>query len=202
MSRPNLITSQSGFTITELTVVIVLIGLLTTSLFAFFNTTSTQYFALHEDSVQFGDLANQTQRVAKVVRGLTDITQATADELTFYAYFYPNDTYVSLVHYYKSPDGKILYADVTPMTANPPNGALITSSKKTYTVLNPLKNVAGLNIFTYQDASGNTLPMPVADLHTIKGVSITLAVPSKNPGPNGASTMSLSVSLRNRKTNL
>lgn len=193
---------QAGFTIVELTVVIVLVAILTTGIFVFSNTSFNQYLGLHKDSTQFNDLARQSQRLANVLRGLTDITQASADDITLYAYFVPQDTFVSQIHYYKNNGNTQLLADVTPMSANPPSGTPITAQMKTYTVLNPFYQVAEISTFVYLDAAGAAMPSPVADLHTIKGIQVNLAVPSTSPTPSGNASVSLSVSLRNRKTNL
>lgn len=197
MSRRN---DQHGFTIIELSIVMVLVGLISTGVYFFINTTLSQYLALHADSSEFGDLAYQSQRVANVVRGLTDVTEATNDGMTMYAYFYPQDAYVSQIKYYKS-NGKLL-ADVIPLTANPPIGVLQPSKLKTYTVIQNLKSLPGVNMFTYLDSAGAVLATPIADLHTIKGVKVSLSVPTKAPSANGDNTITLSVSLRNRKTNL
>lgn len=196
------LSSESGFTIVEVIVTLLLVSIVTTIMITFSNTSVSQYLGLQQDGVAFGDVATQTQRVATVLRGLTDISTATGSDLSIYAYFFPSDTYVSQVHYYKSADNTKLLADVTPMTANPPNGTLITSSKKTYTVIDNLFNGSTATIFTYLDASGSALSLPIDDLHTIKGIRVTLAVPTKAPSANGSFTSSLQVTLRNRKTNL
>jgi hypothetical protein len=120
--------------------------------------------------------------------------------LTIYAYFSPNDTYVSLVHYYVS--GSTLLADTTHMTANPPIGNPITSSKVTSTIISNFQLVNGVNTFDYLDASGATLSLPISDLNSIKSIRVNLAVPSSGPIANSYSTISTQVSLRNRKTNL
>lgn len=88
------------------------------------------------------------------------------------------------------------------MSANPPNGTLQTAQKKTYTIIENFQTITGVKLFNYLDSAGTTMNIPVADLHTIKGIRINLAVPTKNPTENGNTTMSLQVSLRNRKTNL
>lgn len=194
--------SQKGFTLIELVVVITLIGIIGTASYTFFNTSTNQYLAIQQDGIVFGDLAAQSQRVAQVLRGLTDITTATSNDITIYAYFYPNDTYVSLIHYYKNAGGTSLFADVTPMTANPPIGTPITASLKTYTIIGSLYAAAGVNTFTYLDSYGTTLALPISDLHTIKEIQVSLAVPVKSPTATGNDAITLLVSLRNRKTNL
>ena len=193
---------QAGFTIIELVIVMMLVGLVSTNMYLFINSSTNQYLTLHADSSSFSDLALQSQRIANVLRGLTDITQASADGITMYAYFVPNDTYVSLIQYYKNPNGTQLLADVTPMTANPPVGTLITADKRTFVVINNLKTISGVNNFEYLDSAGGLLSFPISDLRTIKGVRVNLAVPVDGPTKNGNSSISLSIALRNRKTNL
>lgn len=193
---------QSGFTIIELLIVMILVGLVSTNMYLFINSSTNQYLTLHADSSSFSDLAIQSQRIANVLRGLTDITQASADGITMYAYFVPNDTYVSLIKYYKNPEGTKMFAEVTPMTANPPIGSLITAKKRTFTVIDNLKTVSGVSNFVYLDSAGGTLAMPISDLRTIKGIKVNLAVPVDGPTKGGNSTISLSIALRNRKTNL
>lgn len=194
-------TDLKGFTIPELVVVIVLIGIVGTAFFTFTNTSINQYLSLQQEGYVFNDLATQSQRVAKVLRGLTDITAATQNEISVYAYFSPQDTYVSLIRYYKNLSGTILYADVTPMTQNPPNGTLKTAELKTYTIMDNFYSAPGVNLFEYLDSAGAVIPQPIADLHTIKGIRVNLAVPTKTPSISN-DAMTLSVSLRNRKTNL
>ena len=126
--------------------------------------------------------------------------RADDDEVTIYSYFFPTDTYVSLVHYYQNADSTILYADVTPMTSNPPIGTPINENKKTYTVINNLKLAPGVKLFEYLDSAGNALTLPISDLHTIKGVRVNLAVSNEASPTN--QIMTVQVSLRNRKTNL
>jgi prepilin-type N-terminal cleavage/methylation domain-containing protein len=194
--------ANDGFTIVELSMVMILIAIISTATYTFINTSTSQYLALQQDGIVFGDLAFQSQRIAQVVRGLTDISQASADEITMYAYFYPKDSYASLVRYYSDSTKTNFYADVTTMTANPPIGTPIASTKKTYTIISPFYAPTGTSTFTYLDSFGATLAMPITDLHTIKEIKITLAVPVKAPVVKGNDSISLLVSLRNRKTNL
>ncbi len=193
---------QGGFTLPELVVVMVVIGVIIAAMFTFLTGSTKRYFALQKDGTAFGSLAGETQRIASVLRGLTDITVATNDEITAYAYFYPTDTYVSIVRYYKTTDNKQLLADVTPMTANPPIGTPITANKKTYTIIPTLYSGTSVTTFVYLDSSGAQLSTPISDLHTIKGIKISLVAPADTVTDGASTTMSLQVSLRNRKTNL
>lgn len=191
-----------GYTLVELMIGLFLIGVITTTFFTFSNTSISQFIALHKDSVLFADLATQSQRIANVLRGLTDIVQAENNTVTVYAYFAPNDTYVSKIKYYKNQDGTKLYADVTQMTANPPIGTEIPNSTETFTIIDNFQTINNLNLFTYLDSSNNPLTVPISDLKAIKQIKVSLSVPSKRPVATSDTTMVVEVSLRNRKTNL
>ncbi|MDB5181631.1 MAG: hypothetical protein JWP13_394 [Candidatus Saccharibacteria bacterium] len=194
--------SASGFTLVELTVVITLVGLIATSAYTFFNTSFSQYLSLQAEGSSFTELATQSQRVANVLRGTTDILSASKDEIDCYAYFSPSDAFVSRIRYYKADNNTKLLADVTRMTANPPTGVLIPESTQTFTIIDNFRNQAGVNTFSYLNASGGVLAMPISDLRTIKGIQVTLVSHGGNLSANSSQTISLQVSLRNRKTNL
>jgi prepilin-type N-terminal cleavage/methylation domain-containing protein len=194
-------TPSNGFTIVELLIVLLLLGVVTGAIYTSFRTSFIEYFALQKDGSNFTQLSGQSQRLASVIRGLTDITSVTSNDLLVYAYFAPTDTYVSQIHYYLNTGKTILYADVTPLTANPPNGTLITANKKTYTVIPNFYQASGVTLFTYLDAYNNVLTLPITDLQTVKGIQISLAVPGGNAS-GGNQAMTVQVSLRNRKTNL
>lgn len=190
---------QRGFTLIEVIVAMVLMGIMSATAFLFFNNTFSQYFALQKDGSNFTDLAAQSQRIANVLRGLTDIVSETSNDLVVYAYFSPSDTYTSQIHYYENANGTMLLADVTRMTANPPIGTLITTSTKTYTIISNFYQAPSVNLFTYLGSSGNVLSMPIADEHAIKGIQVNLAAPTSTAS---SQSVQLQVSLRNRKTNL
>lgn len=194
--------NQRGFTIIELTIVIVIVGLASLMLLTFTNTTLRQYLGLQKDATAFSDLSIQSQRITNVLRGSTNVTEATNDSVTVYAYFFPNNQYVSLIRYYLNPSKTTLYADVTPMSANPPTGTPVTASKKTYTVIPYFYQSSGTNLFEYQDSAGANLTLPISELQTIKGIRVSLVTPSDGQQKNGKQSISTQVSLRNRKTNL
>jgi prepilin-type N-terminal cleavage/methylation domain-containing protein len=203
MSYPKPLQSkQDGFSLLELLVVLTVVGIVVATSLGFFTNSINQYLNLQREGMEFGDMALQSQRVTNVLRGLTDITEATSDSLTVYAYFSPNDTYVSLIHYYKNTDKTALSADVTPMTANPPIGTPVTSQLKTYVIIENFFNDTSLKTFEYLDSASSSLNLPITDLHTIKGIRVTLSVPTYAPIANKSTSISSQVSLRNRKTNL
>ncbi len=195
-------TQRSGFTILELLIALLIASILSITAFTFFSTTFLQYLKLDMDATSLNELAEQSQRVAKVIRGLTDIVSASDNDLVAYAYFSPVDQYVSQIHYYKNGAGTVLYADVTHMTANPPSGTLISSSTRTYTIISSFYTISGTPLFTYLNSGDVILTTPIGDQHTIKGIRINLSVRSNNAAVGQYTSTSLEVSLRNRKTNL
>jgi prepilin-type N-terminal cleavage/methylation domain-containing protein len=194
-------TSQHGFTIVELLASMTLMAIIALIFLVFFKSVLFDYLNLQEDATSLTQLSSQEMRVATVLRGLTQITSAGNSSLTLYSYFYPSDTYESLVNYYlQTTNGTTeLLANVTPMTANPPIGTPITAQEQTYTIISNYYQAAGSNLFTYFDGSSNTLTPPISDLETIKSVQISMATPLSN---HGEQTLQVRVSLRNMKTNL
>jgi prepilin-type N-terminal cleavage/methylation domain-containing protein len=193
LSRP-----EAGFTLVELLVVISVIAVIFVSFATFFTDYIILYSKYQQDATAFSELASQSQRISDVLRGTTDIVSAAANDLTVYAYFAPNDTYVSLTRYYVS--GSKVLADITPMTANPPTGSPITASKKTYTILSNYYQPSGSSLFSYFDASNTQLTVPVSDEHSILQIGVNLAEPGSQT--KTGQNLNITVSLRNRKTNL
>jgi prepilin-type N-terminal cleavage/methylation domain-containing protein len=192
--------SQKGFSLVELLVVISLVGILFASFGVFFSGYLKLYSSYQSDASNFSEIAQQSQRISKVLRGIVDITSVGSNDLTAYAYFSPGDTYTSEVRYYLSADNKKLLVDVTPMTSNPPIGTPITASKRTYTIINNFFKKPGVNLFDYYDITGTQLTIPVGNQHVISTINVNLYEPVSH-SPNGIQ-MSSSVSLRNRKVNL
>jgi prepilin-type N-terminal cleavage/methylation domain-containing protein len=194
--------TEDGFSLTELMIAITIVGVATTILFTFFNTSTNQYFGLQQQGMVSGELAQQSQRLAMVLRGVTDINAVSANDFRGMAYFSPSDAYPSEIYYYKTADGSKIIAEVTPMNDNPPSGVLLTAQKRTYTVIDNFFTQPGVDLFEYLDVNGNKYTLPVANLDNIKGIRVNLASSVKYPTANGNDAMSIQVSLRNRKTNL
>ena len=198
--KPALTKDHKGYTLVELLVVISLVSILFMSFGVFFTNYLKLYFGHQEDANNFSDIANQSTRISDVLRGIVDITSVGASELVAYAYFAPTDTYTSVVRYYLSPDGKSIMVDVTPMTANPPNGTLQTALKKSYVIVSNYHAQTGVNLFTYYDISGTALSLPVANQHTITSIGVNLSTAATHNSKG--QQLAITVSLRNRKTNL
>jgi prepilin-type N-terminal cleavage/methylation domain-containing protein len=200
LPKPLVKNGDAGFTLVELLVVIVVVVLLFASFGTFFTNYLSLYFGLQRDAGNFTELANQSERISDVLRGLTDIISESGNDLQAYAYFSPDDTYVSQVHYYLNSTSTQVMVDVTPMTANPPTGTPITASTKTYTIITNYYAPTSGTLFTYYDASGAILSPPIANEHTITEIGVNLAEPGSHT-KNGQN-LGIVVSLRNRKTNL
>lgn len=200
MSSHNPQNKNAGFSLVELLVVISLVGILFTSFGVFFAGYLKLYSSYQTDATNFSELAQQSQRISKVLRGIVDITSVGSNDLTAYAYFSPGDTYTSVVRYYLNGTNDKLLVDVTPMTANPPIGTPITASKRTYTIITNYYKKPGVNLFDYYDTTGALLTPPVANQHVITTINVNLYEPVSRSS-NGQQ-MSTSVSLRNRKVNL
>jgi prepilin-type N-terminal cleavage/methylation domain-containing protein len=192
---------SQGFTIVELLVSIVLISIIGTTFLVFFKSSLFNYLDLQKDATSFTQLDTQAARVSNVLRSSTGIVSASANDLVVYAYFYPVDTYVSLLHYYviTVSGTKQLKADLTPMSANPPIGSPVAAQMRTFVVIDNLYLPTGTDMFNYLSASGATISLPISDLQTIKGIQVNLAAQSAR---GGNQAINLQVSLRNRKSNL
>ena len=193
---------DSGYSLVEVMVTLALVSILSIVLFTGVNTTYSQYLYLQKSGTQFAEMASSSQRIANVLRGTTDMVSVGSNDLTVYAYFYPNDAYVSKVRYYLNAQNNVLLADVIPMTGNPPGGTPITANQKTYTIMSKYYKATGVDLFTFLDAAGNALALPVSDQHIIKGITIKLVAPGADGTATTNKTMTLTVGLRNRKTNL
>ncbi len=189
--------NQKGFTLLEIVLTLAVSSILAITLYSFFSGAMTNYFAMQDDAVKFSTLNGQVQRIGRIIRGATDVRAAAANDLTVYAYFSPRDSVPSQIRYYVS--GVKLMADVTPLSSPPPVGTPVTAQMKTYTLIDTL--YATSNLFTYLDSAGNTLTS-TTNLRDIKGIKVTLSVPPQRGATTKQTTVSLSVSLRNRKTNL
>jgi len=198
--NPPMLNDQTGFTLVELLVVISIVAVIFVSFASFFTNYLILYDHYQADGTSFTELSQQSQRVAQVLRGLTDIISESSSSIDIYAYFSPADTYVSQVNYYLNSTNTELLATVTPMTANPPIGTPIPAKAVTYTIIDNYYKASGVNLFNYYDVSDSLLTLPISDEHSIQEIQINLAEPASHNA--SGQTFSVTVSLRNRKTNL
>lgn len=192
---------ESGMTLVELIVVMVLIGIVSVMFSVLFNSSLTNYFSLQKEASSFTQISSQSARLTNVIRGTVDIETATDNELAIYAYFYPADTYVSHLRYYiaTAPNGvKQLKADLTPMTANPPVGTKLTDNMRSFVVIDDLYVPAAGKLFEYKGGNDAPMAVPIIDRKAIRAIQVNLAVKTDT----SEHSMSVKTSLRNRKTNL
>lgn len=194
------ILNSSGFTLVELLVVISLSAIAVASLSSFFLNYIVSFSHYQTDAGNYTQLSTQAIRVSQVLRGITDIVSATSNDIVLYAYFSPNDSYVSQVHYYISNNGKSLSAEVTPLSANPPNGTLLTAQKRTSVIISNYYQAPSTNLFNYYDASGSQISAPVSDEHSVDQIQVNLT--TKATYNSSGQPLSITVGLRNRKTAL
>jgi prepilin-type N-terminal cleavage/methylation domain-containing protein len=188
---------QKGFTIVELVLVTSIVSIIVVLFYSVFVGSFNNFLAMQTDAVKFNDLSSQTQRIARIMRGATDVLEATPTSATVYAYFSPRDNVVSKVKYYVS--GTQLKADITPMSSAPPVGTPQTAQMKSYVIIEKIDT--STSPFDYLDSAGNSLGT-VSNLRDVKGMKITITVPPTKLATVKPTTLQVSVSLRNRKTNL
>ena len=200
--------NQKGYTITEIIIVILFIGILIPAMFTFFDGVMSGYIRLQEEGLSFSQLSGDSQKVNNVIRGLVDF-KSTASELTnnpnelkLYAYFSPNDDKASLVRIYLSDNNTKLKVDVTPRTADYPYGTEVTDPNlvKHYTVVENFDKKK--NLFEFLDENNNTITMNSSTpMNSIKNIKINLAA-KKSKNSSESIDMSSIINLRNRKNNL
>ena len=196
--------NQTGFTITELVMVTVVAGILVTAIVGFFNGNINQYFKLQADGLAYSEITQNSQRLARVVRGLKYIEVAEPDKIVGYSYFAPSEQYTSKITYELINANTRMQATVIPMTADYPLGSLQTTNTRQVNVIKKFYKKTGVNTFEYLDASGNTMPFPIDsnNINSIKSVRIKLNVKSYGSASDSVISNELVVNLRNRKTNL
>ncbi|TAK89205.1 prepilin-type N-terminal cleavage/methylation domain-containing protein [Patescibacteria group bacterium] len=188
---------QSGYSLLELVITMAIIAILVTSLVNVTIGSARGYRYLQTQSDASVDLSNTLNRVAKVVRGSTSVTEAQSNRLTVFAYFSPQDTVVKQITYFV--DGSDLKATVIPPSGSGPNYTYNAADGKTYTLARNL-NGGGM-VFSYFNDTGAQLSGSFTTTQ-IKQVGITVII---NPNPKvlrkpmSAQTI---VTLRNKKTNL
>lgn len=186
-----------GYSLLELIITMTIVSIVVTALTGLVVQSSQGYRYLQVQSNASVDLSNTLNRVSKVVRGATEVTEAQSGRLTIFAYFSPQDTVVKRITYFV--DGTSLKATVIPPSGSGPIYTYNPSDGKTYTLADDLSN--GGMVFNYFNEVG--APLTGAFTPTqIKQVGITIIT---NPNPKvlrKPMSSQTTVTLRNKKTNL
>lgn len=201
MSR-NLRNDQKGFTLPEMILVISMSSLLLVTLFIFSSTTVRNYMRMQAEGLANSKAAEGAFRISRVLRSANFVEEATDDRFTAYTYFAPQDRYTSKITYYLDNSKTKLLADVTAMTADYPGGILIADSKKTVVIIDKFLKRDGLPTFKYATANHTPITTPVTDLQAIKNISVNIYARLYENNNTKFVSSSVSVNLRNRKTNL
>jgi len=189
---------ERGFSVVELLIAAVVIGIMSGTIFIFFASTTTSFFQIQESSIVVNDKTRVLYRMAQGIRSGTTITEASSNAFTVFAYFSPQDTTLSQVRYYYTPASRTLKVDRIRATGTAPNYTYPPANTETKTLLDGI-TLTG-NIFSFRDANGSSGPFTTDTYKDIK--SVTLDLNSASTKTVSASQLKTSVELRNRKTNL
>jgi len=190
--------SEGGFTLLEVLMAAALTGLIAIPLAFFTIKGLSGYQFLQSESNTSIDLDTLSEQMAQVIRGTTSVVTASANSLTVYAYFDPDNTVVDEVNYYVS--GTNLDVAVTPASGTAPSYTFPVANQVIYTLYSNL--VMGSNpMFTYYDDGNNLL----ASGFTTSQVNQIGIYVSANPQASYETVpikVTTRVTLRNFKTNL
>ena len=191
--------SQQGFSMVELLISTLVIGLMSGTFFIFFSTAFDDFFRIQQSSIITNDKTVVLYRMAQVIRSGTTIGEASPSSLTIYAYFSPQDSVLSQVRYVYNSSDKTIKVERIKATGTAPNYLYPAANKESRILLNQTQLTGDL--FSYKDANGTNGPFTTDTFKDIKTISIDLNT-AKNFKTSDASQMKTTVELRNRKTNL
>ncbi len=191
--------NQVGFTISEMVIVISLLSIVAILFANFFSDNYKSYIQLQQNTVRVNTLSSASQRIARVLRGLTTISTAEPTDITGYAYFTPRDTTLSRVRYYFDGSSNSIKVSVIPASGTAPNYVYNSASERVTTIA---ENIDGtVAIFTYLDTANQPATFTTDTYKDIKGIGLHLKG-STVAGYSSPFEIKTSISLRNRKTNL
>jgi type II secretory pathway pseudopilin PulG len=191
--------NSKGFTIAEMVIVVSLVALVSIIFANFFSDNFKSYLQLQQTTVTINTLNSSSQRIARVVRGMTTITDASEDTLSGFAYFTPRDDTLSKVRYFFDSQSNSIKVGVTPASGSAPNYNYNPVDEVITTVAEGV--VSTKPIFLYKDSSGTNTEFTTETYKDIKAINIDL-VSTAIPGKSVPLEISTTVTLRNRKTNL
>jgi prepilin-type N-terminal cleavage/methylation domain-containing protein len=189
---------QAGYSLIELLVVMSLTAMLAIPLVIFSYKGLSSYEFLQAQSNTSLELSTLSARIAKVIRGTTGIVSASANTLTIYGYFSPQDTTVKKIRYFIS--GTNLNIGVTPPSGTAPNYVYAAADEVVTTTRVDLAMGAN-SMFTYYDDSGNVLPNGFA-VGQVKAIGLYVAANPRTKQLSVPLEVTTRVTLRNFKTNL
>jgi flagellar hook assembly protein FlgD len=183
-----------------LLVVITLVSVIVVAIIPFFTRSFRSYLSLQANALHKSELLTAHDRVGRILRGSTEITDAQTDEITTFVYFTPQDNLESKVRIYTDADGRLL-ADLIRPSGTPPNITYDPDDTEQVTLANNISNAS--SIITYYDEDGDEVADPNTDLAAVRQLRFELEAPKPYP-PNGSeSTLTVNrVTLRNYKRNL
>lgn len=190
--------NQKGYTLLELLIVVVIIGLISVPLTNFSIRSMTSYFRLDAQSHASTDLLMLSNRLTGLLRGATSVETAQDNTITFYAYKNLTDTAVSKYRYFIS--GTTLSMGIIPPSGTAPDYTY-PSGNEVVKVLRSDLVMNGQPAFSYYNEDNNQLTGSF-NVGVIRKVSLFF---SANPRPKQMSRPIIiqnSVSIRNLKRNL
>lgn len=190
---------MAGFTIVELMVSISLIGSIIVIFSIFFTSNYQGYLNLQLGTMRLADTSNGLQRTARVLRGITTITDAQPTSLKGFAYFTPRDETLSKVRYFYDSDQRKLRVGVIPASGEAPNYTYNDTDEQLTTIAENIND--SQPVFSYLNASGDPATFTASNYKDIYGIGITLTSDNIDKTAD-AIVLKTSVSLRNRKINL
>lgn len=155
---------------------------------------------MQQNTVRQNTLSSATQRITRVLRGVTTITDAKPQTLSAFAYFTPRDGTLSKVRYFYD-DSLVgsVKVGVIPATGSAPDYTYDTSKERVTTLVENID--ASAPIFGYLDIAGNEATFSPDTYKDIKGIKVNLKTDRIGTAIK-AFELKTSVTLRNRKTNL
>lgn len=185
---------QSGFSIVELLVAMIIISILSGIVYIFFSSSINDFIKIQTTNNVTTDRTRAMNRMIQVIRGVNRIEVAADNNLTVYTFFSPTDNIPSKVTYNYKPELKKI--EVTHVLAEgvAPNYTYDTADAKTHTILSEIE--LSKPLFNYVDKLGGTGPFDDTNYNNITQIGISLS--GKTVGNIMPIDMETSILLRNR----
>ncbi len=197
MSHRSPLSNPRGFTLIELLVAITLFSMVSLGMMTFMVNIGNGYRFLDVQSTAAVDSSNSLGRIAKVLRGSTEVVEALPASVTVFAYFSPNDAVVDKVKYYL--EGTNLKVSVIPPTGVAPTYTYNPADEKITSLRTNITNIT--SIFKYYDDIGTELTGTFNESQ-VKQIGIAISVNPNTKVLRKSLSNQTTVTLRNKKTNL